>query len=183
MRLNYWKVFVLALAGLLMPAAVMAAHTTAGCDSCHTVHGASSTVTSAPLWDPNFTIIATSFTPYDSNTLDTTDIPATGAEGVSRLCMSCHDGSTAGTDMGSDLSDDHPVSFAYDSALATADGDLEDPSSKVTSLGGTIAHDLLDNDGKLQCSSCHDPHVGSIGSYYLVFANTNGALCKTCHKK
>lgn len=45
--------------------------------------------------------------------------------------------------LGTDLSNDHPVSFIYDTTLSNTDGGLKDPSSANSGLGGTIQEDLL----------------------------------------
>ena len=119
-----------------------------------------------------------------------------GGTGVSNLCMSCHDNTiaieslynapndgTAGTigtingldpnaNMGTDLSNDHPINFTYDSNLETADGGLADPTVAPVSnwlFGGTM-----------QSASCHDPHDNQFG-LFLIADNTNSALCSTCH--
>ena len=84
--------------------------------------------------------------------------------------------------IGTNLSNDHPISFTYDQALATADGDLFDPTVANTALGGTIDDDLL-SDGKVQCTSCHDVH-NSLGNMDLLWIpNAGSALCLTCHDK
>ncbi len=186
------KILVLmVLAALLMPMPmlVMAAHTSSGCDQCHTPHNADTTVADAPLWNSDATtgtpVTTTAFTPYSSGTLNALMDATDGIDGSARLCMSCHDGS-GGPNLGTDLSDMHPVSFFYDSGLALADGGLEDPSAKLSGLttAGTIADDMLSND-KMQCASCHDIHSTGTdkASGYLVMLNTGGALCKTCHIK
>ena len=165
------------------------------CVVCHTPHNAS-TVTDAPLW--NHTVTSATFTPYpDTGTLDATvGQPA----GVSLLCLSCHDG-TVGIDafgdntpvptmitgdalLGTDLSNDHPISFTYDAALATADGELFDPTTTSSGLGGNIDVDMLFGAGndQLQCASCHDVH-NDTNNPFLRKANTNSALCLTCHDK
>jgi predicted CXXCH cytochrome family protein len=167
------------------------------CIFCHTPHNASSV---APLWnrrDPSAVYV-----PYTSNT-------AKGAmgqpNGSSLLCLSCHDGTIAlgellsrpgvitavsGTTanmmpagpglLGTDLSDDHPVSFAYNTALinlrgGVTAGELADPATLPTTV-------KLDSTGRMQCSTCHDPHDNTFGKF-LVMSNTNSALCTTCHTK
>ncbi len=161
------------------------------CIVCHTPHNATTSV--SPLW--NHEVTTSTFTPYSSTTLDAV---AGQPDGAAKLCLSCHDGSVAldnfggktnGTafltgdeKLGTDLSNDHPVSITYDAALATADGGLHDPTTDLSGLGGTIAADMLEAN-KLQCSSCHDVHNGSGISKLLVKSNAGSALCLTCHVK
>ncbi len=153
------------------------------CNVCHTPHNAAASV--SPLW--NHTVTSASFNPYASSTLDAT-VPT--PDGASKLCLSCHDGTVAvdsyggatgatsissGADLGSDLTNDHPISFTYDATLATTDGGLVDPSN--TSVAALLTA------GKMECSSCHDVHNGSGESNLLVMSNAGSALCLTCHSK
>lgn len=163
------------------------------CIVCHTPHNADNTISDAPLWNHEST--TTSFGLYSSPTLDaTTGQPA----GASLLCLSCHDGSvaldnfggtTSGTNfitgatlIGTDLGDDHPVSFTYDAALSSADGGLANPTTTNSGLGGTIDADLLFA-SQVQCASCHDVHNGSGNAKLLRISNAGSALCLTCHNK
>jgi len=162
------------------------------CVVCHTPHNANTTVTGAPLW--NHEVTTATFTLYTSSTLNAT---VGQPDGNSKLCLSCHDGTvaldnfggeTAGSYfitgdalIGTDLSNDHPISFTYNDALATADGGLFPPSSTNSGLGGTIDADML-FDGKLQCASCHDVHNAGFDNF-LVMSNAASALCLTCHDK
>jgi len=162
------------------------------CNVCHTPHNASATV--KPLW--NHEMSAASYTLYSSSTLDAT-VADPGATTSSSLCLSCHDGTvavdnyggkTGGTDLvtgnallGTDLSNDHPVNFTYNAALATTDGGLFDPTTTNSGLGGTIDADLL-KANKVQCASCHNPHDDTINNF-LVKSNATSALCLTCHDK
>jgi len=163
------------------------------CNVCHTPHNADVSVTDAPLW--NHAVTNASFTVYSSATLDAG--PLGQPDGISKLCLSCHDGTVAidnfgsnaggtfigtGAEIGTDLSDDHPVSFTYDAALASSDGGLFDPTTDPSGLGGTIKDDLLFNN-KLECASCHDVHNGSGNKDLLRIDNTGSALCLTCHNK
>jgi predicted CXXCH cytochrome family protein len=75
--------------------------------------------------------------------------------------------------LGTDLSDDHPVSFTYDSALAAANPQLKDPVTLVNQV-------RLDGAHQVQCTSCHDPHNDQNGRF-LVQNNQNSALCLNCH--
>jgi len=171
------------------PGQVKASSESEVCLFCHTPHQASA---QAPLWnrpDPGAT-----YTLYSSSTADASPGQP---DGSSVLCLSCHDGTIAlgsvlsrgsdisfsggvttmpagTTNLTTDLSDDHPVSFTYNSSLAAADGELADPSS----LGGGVS---LEN-GSVQCTSCHDPHNNDLGDF-LVDSNRNSALCLHCHEK
>ncbi|MDQ7007246.1 MAG: cytochrome c3 family protein [Acidobacteriota bacterium] len=83
------------------------------------------------------------------------------------------------TNMGTSLSDDHPVNFTYDAALATADGELATPDS--TSYVDA-AHTVPLFGGKVQCASCHDPHDNT-NEPFLTKSNAGSQLCSTCHVK
>ncbi len=170
--------------------------TTEICAPCHTPHNADITVSDAPLWNHDVTVAT--FTLYSSSTLNAT---INQPEKNSKLCLSCHDGTVAldsfggntGTNfidaehlIGTDLSNDHPVSFTYNAALATADGGLFDPSTEITSLGGTIEADLLfglTGNASLECASCHDVHNGYGNPDLLKIDNDASAFCLTCHNK
>ncbi len=174
------------------------------CVACHTPHGGDTSVTDAPLW--NHTVTTQTYTLYSSPTLDATvNQPA----GVSKLCLSCHDGTVAIDSFGEfptatdfltgskavagdaeQLTNDHPISFTYDTTLATTDGALHDPASKSVTIGsggktktGTVA-DLMLPDGKVQCSSCHDVHNTYTAAAPLLKVQKNGSqICLTCHDK
>jgi len=160
------------------------------CIFCHTPHNAAPM---QPLW--NRASSGNVYTPYASSTVIASPGQPTGA---SMLCLSCHDGTIAlgnvlsqsspinmangittlpqgATRLGTDLSDDHPVSFAFTSGLASQRGELVNP----TTLAGPVK---LDNSGQMQCTSCHDPHDDSNGKF-LVMQNTASALCQVCHIK
>jgi len=164
------------------------------CVVCHTPHNADTTVSEAPLWNHETT--AATFTVYTSPTFD--GGPSGQPVGASKLCLSCHDGTVAldafgggaGTGgnvitgnalIGTDLSDDHPISFTYDSALATSDGGLADPATATSGLGSTIDADLLFA-GNMECASCHDVHDNSIAPF-LRLSNAASGMCLTCHNK
>ena len=172
------------------------------CVTCHTPHGSDTTVSEAPLWNHDLTQKV--FTVYSSPTLNAS---VGQPDGVSKLCLSCHDGTVAidsfgkfpgNTDyltgdkaVGADeLNNDHPISFAYDTALATADGALFDPSTTSTTIGsgsktktGTIA-DVMLSAGKVQCSSCHDVHNNfTAATRLLKVTDAGSAICLTCHDK
>lgn len=160
------------------------------CAICHTPHNSQTAV--VPLWNHGAT--SASFTLYSSPTFKASSSQPTGA---SKACLSCHDGTVAldtfggktGTTLlagptllGNDLSNDHPISFVYDSALAASVAGLRDPSAAPSGLGGTIRDNLLFND-RLECASCHDVHNSHNQDSLLVKNNSGSALCITCHAK
>jgi predicted CXXCH cytochrome family protein len=158
------------------------------CLFCHTPHRATA---AQPLW--NHALSQATYTPYASSTAKAAIGQPTGA---SKLCLSCHDGTVAlgmlnsraspiemrsgittlpagRARIGTDLSDDHPISFTYDSALVTANGQLRDP--------GTLKQKVkLDHNNQMQCTSCHDPHNNEFGKF-LVRDNHASGLCVECH--
>jgi hypothetical protein len=170
------------------------------CIACHVTHKSDTTVTDAPLW--GHTNSSQTYTLYNSPTLNAG--PLTQPSGLSKLCMSCHDGTvavdsfggvtgttqiSAANNLGTSLADDHPIGFTYNTALATADGSLFDPSTKIVTIGSgsqtkTIASLLLYN-GKLECSSCHDVHnTFTVGTTHLVKLPEAGSqICLSCHNK
>jgi predicted CXXCH cytochrome family protein len=170
-----------------------AAYTTEICNVCHTPHNADTDVADAPLWDHEVTVQG--YTVYSSTTLNAT---VGQPDGVSKLCLSCHDGSVAldsfagatGTTtisgnalVGSDLANDHPISFVYNTALSTADGGLFDPSAAgLGPDGGTIDAEMLFS-SNVECASCHDVHDADDNTYLLTVNNADSALCLTCHDK
>lgn len=159
------------------------------CIFCHTPHNASPI---RPLW--NRALPTSSYTVYTSKSLDARPGQPTGA---SKLCLSCHDGTIAvgsvfsrdqiiqmaggmttlppgASNLGTDLSDDHPISFRYDSALWSKDRKLVDPHLLPEAL-------KLDSNQELQCTTCHDAHNNVFGDF-LVMHNNNSILCTSCHK-
>ena len=160
------------------------------CIFCHTPHQAKAD-SLAPLWNHESTAVV-SYTLYTSDTLDAT--PGQPA-GTSKACLSCHDGTVAVDNYGttttgthyvtgsalvgasSTLLYDHPISFLYDAALATADTGLVTPASASQVVAGVP---LVD--GYLECASCHSVH-NDTNQPFLRLSNTASALCLTCHLK
>ncbi len=158
------------------------------CIFCHAPHNASPI---RPLWNRSMPVDA--YLIYSSGALDAQPGQPTG---MSKMCLSCHDGTIAlgavfsrqgpipmsggvttmptGPGLiGTDLRDDHPISFRFDSALAAADPKLRDPVS--------LPHEvMLDANGELQCTTCHDAHNNVYGDF-LVMSNAGSALCVSCH--
>ena len=83
---------------------------------------------------------------------------------------------------GRDLTNDHPVSIVYDASHPDVlRGDLFNPDSKPSGLGGTVSQKLLFNN-RLECPSCHDPHNPNVFPF-LRKTTDQGLLCITCHNK
>lgn len=161
---------------------------------CIFCHGAHRTAPQSPLW--NRTSSGIEYTPYSSSTAKARMRQPTGS---SALCLSCHDGTVAlgklrnrsedvrmlggdslfgagRSELGTDLSDDHPVSIAYDNSLVSrSEGELRDPALLPPEV-------KLDAAQQLQCTTCHDPHDNTYGRF-LVMDNRGAALCVACHAK
>ncbi len=176
-------------------------NTTQVCVFCHAPHNAAATQL-APLWNRNFTGATPTFTLYSSSTLTSTPTQPTGA---SLACFTCHDGTTSvgnlinmpsgtasftytaggnvngsgvltGTPaLGTDLSNDHPVSMTYPTK---ADLVVPTVAGSTSNVGGLPLFS-----SKVECASCHDVHSNSIATPFLRVSMTNSALCTTCHVK
>jgi predicted CXXCH cytochrome family protein len=163
----------------------------ASCVFCHAPHNATPNV---PLW--NHAPTTTEFATYESSTLQAAVATPTEADG-SKLCLSCHDGTIAlgetvnngsidfvqapGYRLGGDseanlargggFADDHPVAMA---PLTGPEMRLPHPEDAVK----------LDGSGKVQCTTCHDPHVqdgDTVTKKFLVKPNDRSSICLTCH--
>ena len=170
------------------PGVVRAATETEICLFCHTPHGSN---TEGPLW--NRSIPAGRYLIYKSSSLKAKPGQPTGS---SKLCLSCHDGTIAlgsvlsraapivmaGPDripaghsnLGTDLTDDHPISFAYSSSTVGS-------STELVPAEAIIPPVHLDPNGEVQCTSCHEPHDNSFGKF-LVRPDDQSALCRSCHR-
>ena len=178
-----------------------AAHSDHGCKNCHVPHMAGDpddpTVYGVPLWSTAQTADGLpTFTLYSSMKFDALATDIGQPDGPSKLCLGCHDGSYAVFSYlpdsqaifdASSLARSHPISFTFDSDLALAVNGLRDPATASSQLvgGGTIAHELLDGQGKMQCTSCHDVHTTGIGEYLLRYdyEEDDEVLCRVCHDK
>jgi len=110
-------------------------------------------------------------------------------DGASLLCLSCHDGVVASdvftsshatqlasqsgnSRLGYDGLQGHPVGVTYPvgnpkyhpAAAVTADGRIKLP------------------DGRVQCTSCHDPHNRGGHKGLLVKSDERSRLCLSCHR-
>lgn len=92
--------------------------------------------------------------------------------------------------LGTDLSNDHPVSFIYDNNLVTLDTAahggvqrLEDPATAT--WPGNPAGVLKLFNTRLECTTCHEPHEdGSLTGQepFLRMSNSGSQMCTTCHR-
>ena len=160
------------------------------CVFCHAPHKSAG---KAPLWNREDS--RSTYITYTSPTLRSTPGQPSGS---SKLCLSCHDGTIAlgaisseQTDIvfdggvvymppghslvGSDISDDHPVSFPYTDALAAQNPELQPPSALPQELP-------LDHDQTMQCATCHDAHKDDFGDFLRVDTRFS-QLCVSCHNK
>lgn len=182
------------------------------CRVCHVPHDhglATKYYTNGLLWNHKVDE-TTAFTMYNnawSSTIDQT--VSAQPDGTAKLCLGCHDGAVAvdtydkyagGSvtidtyDAGfkvpgfgdGDLRGTHPISITYPTAGVT---DEFQPAANTWS-GGESVSSTLDN-GKVQCSTCHDVHdQESVSGTHLLRSpqtvaqgGTASQLCLTCHIK
>ena len=160
------------------------------CIFCHTPHASSP---QGALWNRNDPSV--SYVLYNNLISSTFQATDGQPDGASVLCLSCHDGTIAlgnvlsrttnitiagasstmqgNSNISTDLSDDHPVSFIYNSTLATNDGQMLFPPTHPV---------VLDANSKLQCTSCHDPHNNTYDKF-LVATKQYSELCFNCHER
>jgi len=113
-------------------------------------------------------------------------------------------------DLGTDLTNDHPIGLTYDSAVAAADGELFTPG-----VGAGANIDLRSpgykplvpleptgsgGEGQIQCGTCHDPHLNDPVTTTSIkflrlnrfqqgppsagsFSESNDMVCLACHDK
>lgn len=185
------------------PGEIRAATETQVCRFCHVPHSA---VVPEPLWGHRLSDTASYGVPEVTGA-GRVARPAPQPDGASRLCLSCHDGTVALGDtggkgniamrgaqrltpgrpgfIGTDLSGSHPVSIAMpatdpgtddgrDMGLGPLDALAADPDVK------------LDEDGKIQCTTCHDPHSdrhfvpGRVPRFWV--KSTVEDVCLACHQ-
>ncbi len=168
------------------------------CVFCHTPH--SGDQTKGPLWNRNYTNGA--FNMYSSTTINMTmeTQPVTvslaclschdGTTGFDALLNFPGSGSTNPGDwtwnnsknriqssstsyMGTDLSNDHPISITYNTAV-DSDFNAKNASNYVNGIP------LYS--GRVECGSCHNPHDNTYG-VFLRASNAGSALCLKCHIK
>jgi predicted CXXCH cytochrome family protein len=78
------------------------------------------------------------------------------------------------SDLTEDLSDDHPIGFRFDRALAARDRQLVNPDVVTDNLP-------LGRHGEVHCTTCHDPHDNALGNF-LRQPDRMSAICVSCHQ-
>lgn len=184
------------------PGEIRALNESEVCKFCHIPHSA---VVAEPLWGHELS--TAQYTVPQMRGRSGAMEPAPQPDGASRLCLSCHDGTVAlgeiggesrpilmaGSQrlgpgrpgfLGTDLSGSHPVSMVVrDVAVGPEDRDIG-----LRPLANIKADRRvkLDKNGKMQCTSCHDPHVdafyeeGRVPRFWV--KPTVGEVCLTCHE-
>jgi len=175
----------------------------ASCLYCHAPHsGLNGTagVAQTPLWNQKLSSVQ-AYTVYTSTTLVNTPNPSPSLGTDSTLCLSCHDGTVAGSPgalvaygqvamtgqmyssdvFGTNLSTVHPFSFLLP---LKANTDLvASLTANPPSTGDSTGAVRLIN-GNVECTSCHNPHVQNIDPVnpnFLALNNSSSALCLACH--
>lgn len=162
---------------------------TNACIFCHAPHNVMLAVT--PLW--NHQLSSQTYTNYTSSSYNSGS--QTPSAGTSKLCLSCHDGTvsvgltisngqiatsgamSAANTLGTNLSSGHPVGM-----IPVNDGQLV--SSLFYNPGSTRDPDVKLSSGKVECTTCHDPHVPGndpVVQMFLARSNSGGVLCLACH--
>lgn len=175
------------------------------CKFCHIPHNP---VASKPLWGHALSRVGRYEVPR-MRTGRSARGPAPQPDGASRLCLSCHDGTVAlgeiageretipmaGAErlgpgrpgyLGTDLSGSHPVSFVVPDGDQGAEETGFDMGLRPLSSIQLDPDVHLDPQGKMQCTTCHDPHSdryyrpGEVPRFWV--KPTFEEVCLTCHE-
>ncbi len=160
--------------------------TLGSCSYCHAPHlwvGTNLTGSTPPLWNRN-SQASSAYLMWSSQYIRVDTVMGTR----SLTCLSCHDGAAdlgqvnngvytslgrigTAANVGTDLTNDHPVGAFYDATNT----ELVQPAP---------ANGLRIRSGKVECSSCHDPHDTTNGPGGKMFLRTTvDLLCGSCHLK
>ena len=158
------------------------------CDACHTPHNADASVSDyGPLWNhENSTQV---YTVYESSTMD---YSAGQPGGVSKLCLSCHDGTIAvdsfggmtGTTFlngnvavgsGGNLGNDHPIGIEWHHQTNSP------TCVNQCHFGGIRQVEFFGPTNTIECASCHDAHNGEMHPKMLRAALAGSEICFQCH--
>ena len=186
------------------PGSVRALSETEVCKFCHVPHNA---VVPTPLWGHALSDASYRTPVLRRGRADAR--PAPQPDGSSRLCLSCHDGTvalgdvsgeprpiamSAGRDrlrpgdrgyLGTDLSGSHPVSFVVPDGRQADPGEEDDLTLRPLALIRADPDVRLDDAGKMQCTTCHDPHSdpfssgGTVPRFWV--KPSFDEVCTVCH--
>lgn len=174
------------------------------CVFCHTPHFANTNA--QPLWNRVNPGNGNNFTMYGNTIAGTSTETQPGT--MTKACLSCHDGVTAlnsltnypgaglsgtinmtqnyingeATNIGMSLANDHPVSITYNTGKANLRAPNGNASYTVVKVIDATTVGGVSGSSKVECSSCHDPHVSS-PTLFLRLNNSGSALCLACHQK
>ncbi|TLM65418.1 MAG: hypothetical protein FDZ69_09875 [Deltaproteobacteria bacterium] len=89
------------------------------------------------------------------------------------------------------LSDDHPISFSYDTIVGQAIYSTGARAGELHSVAAATTNGVrfFGANNRVECSSCHDPHVdySAAGNPdyapFLIKPNKGSNLCRACHNK
>lgn len=175
------------------------------CKFCHIPHNAT---VPQPLWGHALSRVGSYGVP-DIRHRDGGRVPAPQPDGSSRLCLSCHDGTVALGDvagerqpipmagaehltpgrrgyLGTDLSGSHPISFVMPDGDVDIPGEERDIGIRPLAIVAADRDVRLDAAGKIQCTTCHDPHSdryfdsGRVPRFWVKPTVTE--VCLTCHE-
>lgn len=164
------------------------------CVYCHTPHRSKA---AGPAW--NRSDGGRVYVKYWSPTLDAYGPGgAPPIDGVSRLCLSCHDGTVALSKglrsgrpaltarrrgLGIDLAGSHPLSFRITESLIIRNNARDLPLRTLAEMKND-REVKLDSHDKIQCTTCHDPHndrYRASSGVPLYRKPTWEGVCLTCH--
>lgn len=107
-------------------------------------------------------------------------VPDTTSDPNCRNCHPSYYGDPPKVPIGTDLSNDHPISLTY--PTPAEDPDFRMPPDATRGWWSPVAPGIRLYEGRVECGTCHDPHVTSHGAFLRV-SNDGSALCLTCHVK
>lgn len=170
------------------------------CKPCHTPHFANPDV--PRLWNHALTTATYQMHEGAGTAEDNFD-------DVSRMCLSCHDGTVAldsfggqtGTNfmgvtanLGTDLTNDHPVGSDAQyppspppSFWATAFNPTDATGTRVGTSPNQLRLKTWDDNGTLRqvvgCTTCHNPHNRGNYPHMTNISNASSQMCLVCHIK
>lgn len=219
--------------GTVPARSVKASSETQVCVFCHTPHAAESASFAAPLWNrklsgQTYTTYSSGSLEADAAELSaapggssklclschdgTMGIDKVNALNGARNATITMSGATSmpganstgfTRNLSTDLSNDHPISFTYNSTLASNDGELRSPNGTTVGdrVAGTTPPKMPLENSQMQCPTCHDPHLrdkaSSNGNAKFLrmnrfqvtqpsggaFSQANDIICLACHDK